>query len=279
MKQKDMQVKRIVVIDSLHCGSIYGLHPPNFKASSDASVPQNPGQKYLWDCWKDFITWATQKPTTAVVVLGDIIDGDQRRQGGTEKCLATLGDQIEAAVQSLFWFGGAPFYLVQGTEYHDESAGRAVDEIATRVGARRYVGLGAGYRTHEVLDLKIDGTTINFAHHGPGCVGLYRATGADKEGIFSALAGKEGKAPRADVVVRGHWHFFIHVEHESKHIVYVPCWQLQTRYMRHNSVYRMIPDIGGIVIEVDPAKIAEGEDPVTIVKRIYALPKREVEKV
>lgn len=268
-----MRTKRIIVVGDLHVGSIYGLHPPTFDSSASAWVPQNPAQKHTWKCWLDFWDWARAAGRIdCVVVMGDVVDGEQSRQRGSEKCLATLGEQVRAAAACLKpVVRNVPLYLIQGTEYHDSTAAQAVEELAMELRVTGYQGVGAGYLSREVLDLKVNDTMLNFAHHGPGVVGLYRATGADKEGIFSALAGKEGKAIKADVVVRGHNHFFIHVEHASKHVVYCPTWQLQTRFMRKSSAYRMIPDIGGVEIRVY-AGLPAGEDPVRVIKRIYPLP-------
>jgi hypothetical protein len=78
--------------------------------------------------------------------------------------------------------------------------------------------------------------------------------------------------PRADCVVRSHLHYFTHVEHAAKHIVITPCWQLQTRFMRKLSLYRCIPDIGAVLITVDPQAKKNGDDPISIRKFLYPLP-------
>lgn len=158
------------------------------------------------------------------------------------------------------------------TEYHEGKAGREMEVLAKNIGAEQYYGLGTGRFSREVLDLEINGVIINAAHHISPTAGFYRATASDREGQWSALAGKEGKSPKADVCVRSHVHYFVHVEHASKHIVVTPCWQLQTRFMRKNSVYRMLPDIGAMWLEVYPAAKARREDPIVVRKRLYDLP-------
>ena len=32
---------------------MYGMLPPDFVSSDGSEKPQNPGQKYLWECWQD----------------------------------------------------------------------------------------------------------------------------------------------------------------------------------------------------------------------------------
>lgn len=269
-----MRRYRVLVVSDIHVGSIFGLLPPGFVRSDNATVSLNPGQEHLWGCWDDLRQRV--RDVDVVVVNGDVIDGPQPAQRGTELSLPILGDQAEAAIETLRLLkkstGTAPWYFIQGTEYHDCRAGRSAEEVARALDATPYTGLGTGRYSREVLDLDIDGVVINFAHGISVATGFYRATPADREGIWSALAGKDGKMHKADAVVRSHAHSFVHVEHASKHIVISPCWQLQTRYQRKNSVYRMIPDIGAMVLEVTPDAKRQGFDPVHVQKILYPLP-------
>jgi hypothetical protein len=252
---------RILVISDLHVGSVYGLLPPGYHDSRGNEIRQNIGQKYLWDCWLDLAARAKRLRPDVVVVNGDLVDG---RRG--ELCLQSPVDQAEACLQVLQALGcrGAKWFFVQGTEFHDSEAGREVEVVASQLGTS-YVGLGAGVYTREVLDLECGGVVVNFAHGISTGAGLYRAVAIDREALWSALAGKAGSLPKADVIVRSHAHYFVHVEHASKHAVVTPCWQLQTRFMRRRSVYRMVPDIGAVVLDVAPGLIG-------VRKILYPLP-------
>ena len=73
-------------------------------------------------------------------------------------------------------------------------------------------------------------------------------------------------------MIRSHCHFFVHVEHASKHVAITPCWEMQTRYMRKNSIYRMLPDLGGMLIWLDGDLKKRKEDPIVIRKILYDLP-------
>lgn len=276
-----MKPKKIGVVSDMHCGSIFGLLPPDFITSDGREIRPNVGQSYLWKCWEDAAGYVGE--LDALIVNGDAIDGGQQAQHGTELCLPMLEDQSEAAYQCLKFLRKETehpaVYCVTGTEYHDSKAGREMEVIAQRLGAKRYQGLGTGRFCHEVLDLEVDGVILNFSHGTSIAGGLYRATPPDREAVWSALAGKTGKAPKADVCVRSHAHHFVHVEHPSKHAVVSPCWQLQTRFMRKHSVYRMMPDIGMLVIEVDGDAKKRGDDPCRITKRLYPLPEPRVTKL
>ena len=271
----------VVIVNDLHVGSIYGLLPPGFTASSGAVIGLTPGQEYLYNCLDHFSTWVRgfSRQICAVIVNGDAIDGAQSRQNGGEFSLPLFADQTTAARQVLEFFlttAGIDHikrFFIQGTEYHDAGAGREMEVLAETLGGTPYGGLGTGRYSHEVLDRNINGVVLNVAHHIGGASGFYRATAADREAVFSALAGKEGKAPRADILARAHRHHYVLVEHASKWAFISPCWQLQTRFMRKNSVYRMIPDIGGVVIWIDgAAHLADPTEGIYVQKKLYPLP-------
>lgn len=280
---KKSNKKCIGVVSDLHIGHVVGLLPPEFTCSDGGSKLPNKAQAYLWECWLDFCAAARERNVSAIVLNGDIVDGRQQAQRGTELALPIVEDQAAAAEEVLAPLfdatGAADRFFVAGTEYHDQRAGREVEVVARRCGGRRYQGIGTGRYCREVLNLDVSGVVLNVAHAISCSTGLYRATAPDKEALFASLQGKDGKMPSADCLIRSHAHSFTHIEHESKHIVVTPCWQLQTRYMRKNSVYRMLPSIGGVFVHIDPDLKALGEDPVRIEKRVYKLPPVEVTKL
>jgi hypothetical protein len=271
-------MKRILCVDSIHPGSDYGMLPPNFVDSAGNPHPQNAGQKYMWDCWLDMMAWAGQ--VDALVVLGDVVEGKQFKSHGSELRLTRVIDQEEAAIQVLGTLikGTRPkrVWLVKGTPYHDGELGCSVENVAKSLRAEKYEGLGTGTYAKEVMDLDVEGVVFDFSHGISVSGGLYRAVAIDREALWSAISGKTGKAPKADVIVRGHAHYFVHIEHVSKHAVILPAWQLQTSYMRKNSRYRMIPDLGAVLFTVDGTAKAKGEDPCVLHKRIYDLPPQRI---
>ena len=271
----------LIVVGDTQCGSIFGLWPERYELSDGGSYGLNPGQKYLWDCWNhaaDRVEAATKKELinpTGVVFMGDAIDGRQRAQEATEAVTTRISDQAGAFLKCMKVLQSAmppvPLYMIQGTEYHDQKAGDAIEGAAAALGAVEYGGVGSGRHSHEVLDLDVSGSVINFAHHISALTGFYRATAIDKEALWSTIAAKDGKMPRADMIVRAHVHYFIHVEHESKHALVVPSWQLQTRYMRKHSVYRMLPTLGLAIIRVWK-EATFWDDKLQVMKMVYGLP-------
>lgn len=282
--QKPSGERCVLVVSDLHAGSIYGMMPPGFESSDGSPHAPNAGQLHLWDCWMDLCRRVSGYPIIAVVVLGDAIDGEQGRSHGAELCLPLLEDQSECAAQCLLKLKGSiktkpPFFVVRGTPFHDSNGGREAESVAEKIGARKYRGYGAGRLARRAFDLEHDGVIMNFSHGISVSGGLYRATSPDREAVWSALAGKDGKMSKADIIVRAHAHYFVHLEHESKHAVINPCWQLQTDYMGKNSCYRMLPSLGATVVWVDPEEKKRGEDPIRVQKILYALPKVGTQKL
>lgn len=274
----DPQSYKLGIASDMQVGSIYGLLPPGFVGSAGAEIRLNPGQAYLWECWEDFCSRLALLDLDVVVVNGDVVEGKQPKQHASELALPLVADQLEAAEKTLLRLKRAApqatFYGVQGTEYHVGDAGEREEILFKSLGFSAYSGLGSGTFCKEVLDLDIKGVHLNIAHHVSVSTGLYKASAIDREGAFASLATHD----KIHCIVRSHIHNFNKTEYRRRHNVVCPCWQLQTRFMRHKSVHRMIPDLGGLVIHCDPGALGRGEDPIFVQKLMYDLPPQKPTK-
>jgi len=261
---------------------MYGLLPPGFISCDGAEKPQNEGQKYLWECWQDMKRRAARFSIDSVVVNGDLIEGLQPKQKCSELTLVAPNDQEEAAVVVMRdlrnWFERnsrreVPFYFVQGTEYHENRGGEALESIAARVDSSKIQSNFTGRHCKEVLDLAVDGVVVNFAHHLGGGSGFARSGVLDAEAVWCQLRAGLGEAIAADLIVRSHLHFFMHVEHVNRHALLCPCWQLQTRFARHRSAYRLMPNLGAIVLHINAEAKKRGLDPIAFTKLLYPMPR------
>ncbi len=236
----------ILTLSDLHLGSIYGLLPPRFVRSDGSLAMLNSGQQWLWRQWQKVAKEAAVFRPDVLVVNGDVVDGCQRAQHGTELCLPVLEDQAAAAVEALQYMIGVTgvkrVYGVQGTEYHEGKAAHVAERVYDRIGAVRYAGAGSGRYSREVLELRHGRACINFAHH----VGTGRVATLDREALMALDAGADATA-----VVRSHVHRYMLVEDRHRKVLVTPCWQLQTRFMRKLSVYRMWPDVGAVLLIPD----------------------------
>ena len=271
-----MPIKRILCCSDIHPGSISSMLPPNFVASTGQPVEQAYHQAYLWELWKDMILWATREKLDGIFINGDVVEGKQPKSRGSELCLPLVLDQEEAAegiLRPLIAKAKCKVYFIKGTFYHDDELGRSVDNVAKNLRATAYEGLGTGKYAKEVLDIDIGDVSVDVSHGISVSGGLYRAVALDREMLWATLAAKMDQTPNADVIIRAHAHYFVHIEHSTRHGVLLPAWQLQTSYMRKNSRYRMIPDIGAVILHIDTDAKKEKRDPCRVEKKVYPLPK------
>jgi hypothetical protein len=280
-------IRNLLVIGDLHVGSMYGLLPPDFISSDGSEKPQNPAQIYLWACWQDMKRKAARFNIDSVVVNGDAIEGRQPKQKASELTLIAPNDQESAAVFLLRdlrnWLEKnsgreVPFYIVQGTEYHDGRGAEELESIAARIKGASVSSNFTGRHCKEVLDLDIDGVIVNFAHHLGGGAGFTRSGNLDAEALWNQITASKGQSVPADLIVRSHLHYFGHVEHTNRHAILCPCWQIQTRYARHRSAYKLMPDIGALIFHVNPQAKRFGLDPIAFTKLLYRLPAPKVNK-
>ena len=274
--------RNILVVGDVHIGSIYGLLPPGFVSSDGGEKPQNVGQKYLWECWQDMKRRTAKFAIDSVVINGDLIEGKQPKQKCSELTLVAPNDQETAAVLVMRdlrkWFEKNTgremlFYFVQGTEYHEGRGAEELESVAARVNGAKVQSNFSGRYCKEMLDLAVDGTVINFAHHLGGGAGFTRSGVLDAETMWCQITSSKGESIAADLIVRSHLHFFMHVEHVNRHALLCPCWQLQTRFARHRSAYKLMPNIGAVVLHVSPEAKKRGLDPICFTKILYPLPK------
>jgi hypothetical protein len=273
--------RNILVVGDLHVGSTYGLLPPDFVSCDGSEKSQNEGQKYLWACWEDLKRRLARFSIDCVVVNGDVIEGRQPKQKASELTLVGPNDQEAAAVFVLRdlrnWLEKntrrqVPFYVIQGTEYHDGRGAEELESIAARIEGANIDSALTGRHCKEVLDLNVDGVGLNFAHHVGGGSGFARSGTIDAEAVWAQLAGSKGQAQAPDLIVRSHLHFFMHIEHTHRHAFVCPCWQLQTRFARRRSAFKFMPDIGALIFHVCPDAKQQGLDPVAHTKILYKLP-------
>lgn len=265
-------VKKILIVADLHVGSSFAIWHPDAEISGGKWI-LNAAQRSLWRAWNSMINNLTQENFTAIVVNGDTIDGVQHRSLGIPCVTTNVNEQAESAVMILEPLRSLTqhMYIVRGTEYHDSISGTAINEIGRELNCEEF---RQGQFSTSVLNLDVDGVILNFSHYISVMSGLYRATALDREGVWAALSGRS-KTPDAKCVVRSHIHYFVHVEHSTRHIVVTPCWQVHTEYQIRKGYYRFYPEIGAVIIEIN----RQDDDPIRITKMLWQTPPERVYRV
>jgi hypothetical protein len=238
----------IVVVSDLHVGSHVGLCPPKVE-TENGSWEAGRAQRELWDCWK---TVAREWHAPDILVCnGDAIEGQARKQSGTVCWTNDLNTQVRAAAACLELFHARRICLVNGSGYHVDAAGKSLETwLGALLGAEKVRG---EYASDELV-LRIHNRSLHFAHHIQVGTGWYRSTPLARELVFALLneTSKLNRGHKADIVVRSHVHYYVHVEFERQHGIITPCWQLQTGYMLKKSAFGCVPSIGAIRIRIWP---------------------------
>jgi len=156
-------------------------------------------QRGMWAFWESTI--AHHGPFDALLVNGDVIDGRGERSGGTELITSDREEQTEIAVTALRKATNAKTKVVMtyGTAYHTGDGEDWENLVA--------VDLDAKIGAHEWID--VEGVVFDLKHHiGSSAVPHTRHTAVARDHLWNVLWSDRQQAPKADVTVRSHVHYF-----------------------------------------------------------------------
>jgi hypothetical protein len=200
-------MKRILVFSDPHCGSLPGLTPPAYQVTKTASrTKRGKWAKLTRETWREYIRILdTLKPFDAMFFMGDGIDGTGHRSGGTELITTDREEQVQMCVDCITQVRvrarkGFEIIGVYGTPYHSGTQEDFENSIADKCGFQK-IG------SHEWVD--VDGVVFDLKHHiGTSSVPYGRNTAIARDQLWNKLWSIDGTQPSADVVLRGHAHYF-----------------------------------------------------------------------
>jgi len=239
-----MKIKRILgFLSDTHVGGQVALFPKNFKTKGGVKITMNKGQEQLYKYWKD--ACKQFKDCDTFFLLGDLIEGLNKREYGHGLILSDLNEQVNACIQLLKpMVGDKKTLIYTGSGYHGSSDFKCDQNIAEALPNAEFCG------AMENRKLKGCNFKINLAH-GEGGASLYRATKMDKEALFFKVAESCNKLEAPNLVVRGHLHFYTYLENEQMSYLQLPCWkafEISKIYLKN--IGRLQPDIGGCKVYV-----------------------------
>lgn len=253
-------VKNVIVVSDIHAGCQFGLFPVDtpihldgggFYAPSENQIITWGWWRYFWDKW---VPKVTRGEDYAIVVNGDLIDGEHHKNKthistnfATQEQIACaiLAREVEKAAGGL--------YVVRGTEAHVGKSAENEERCAKALGAvPDHVG---NYSRHDLWMFVggEDGCLVNFAHHIGCTVSMqYESTAVMRElATLFSLAGRwHNRAP--DIVVRSHRHISTMVQVPTANgygiAVVTPGWQLKTPFIYNTGAKNEYPQFGGVLI-------------------------------
>ncbi len=204
-------MRSIVIISDLHCGSIYGLTPPEYFKTYRSSI-----QREAWDA---YISMARRWGAPDVLVVnGDAIEGTQSRQGGAELITSDRNVQSDMAVDCIRRWHADEILMTYGSKYHvGEQAEDFEYNIAQRVKAT----------IEGRLFFMLGGMTFDVRHKvGSSSIPHGRATALIREMMWDLMKAAEDTGPKVSVVVRSHVHYHIWIEQPGRVMFTTPALQL-----------------------------------------------------
>lgn len=199
-----------IVISDKHCGHLVGLTPPEWQIpyAPHSKSQRSKFAKVQHEVWEWYVsTLKSIGNVDFVFSLGDDIDGDGGRSGGSELITVDRDEQCDMAVACNSQIKTSnPGIMVYGTPYHTGVSEDFESQIA------RELGWKIGSHEQPV----IDGKVFDLKHKiGSSKKKELRYTALGNEIVANHEWANAGQQKRADCIIRGHVHYYKYVEDED----------------------------------------------------------------
>lgn len=201
---------RSLLAGDFHCGNNIGLTPPAyqyrqiFNPKTEEHNKRNKWARLQKECWEWYLhTLNLLKPIDKCFVLGDLIDGDGSRSGGTELITTDRKVQTCMAIECIEPIEAGGMSMVYGTPYH---TGQSED---FEVDVSRHFKVKIGSHEWEI----INGVVFDLKHHQSSTKNP--ATSLFNEVVNNREWAILNEQPKADILVRAHTHRFCILQMED----------------------------------------------------------------
>jgi hypothetical protein len=244
----------IVTIGDLHTGSAYAPFPKGFTNSWGSVVQLNVGQRYLLRCWRDFISRIPAR-FDALLLLGDLIHGQNRKESAAELCEVDPEWQQRAALELLSPIAerAKEVYGVRGSGYHVGETGRWEEQLVRQLGALpdKYARYARSW-----LHLDFDGVLLDVAHRQSGAM-VNRAMPLEREGRYALMRSQADGQPAPDLVIRAHTHQYRWIDIDGQPLALgTPAWKMPSAYEETSITPNRIRSatLGAVVLRIRPKR-------------------------
>lgn len=208
--------KRVLVMSDMHCGHRVGLTHPDYD-----NAPNNDRwyivRRQLWDAFSSRVD--SLKPIDVVIHNGDAVDGKGQRSGATELLTADMSRQCDMACDAIRYVEAPTIRGTYGTPYHVSTEG---DDWESFV----FKELGGQIGSHEWFD--VNNTIFDCKHKvGGSSIPHGKGTPLSKERLSNLMWVDIGEQPKADVILRGHVHYFTFIGEDHWVAISLPALQGQ----------------------------------------------------
>lgn len=249
---------RMALMSDLHVGAQHGLFPIDY-VDTRTGQPYllNEGQKVLWKYLQDYIGYLKQYKVNTLIILGDLIGGQNWAERGAYMMMTDMTIQLRACASLIAYICKKistieKVYLFKGTPYHGSKDLSAEEQVANDL--KGNYGIDAEYLgEYAYLTLKFGKykKVLWLAHPATGAT-CYPETvlGRDIGHFLQAFA--TGKLPKVDMIIRAHRHEYMELHKSTIRYMILPCWQFFVPYDKAVKWYsKWQPDIGAAILLAD----------------------------
>ena len=246
-------VRSIAVISDTHIGSPFAPWPDEeiwTAEGNNISNLRNGGQLDMLSSWKDFIHVCEEFNVDTIIHLGDATQGTNPKEGGKSTLTPDLEYQKDAAEVMLRpLVTDRIYHQLSGTLYHESRDVKIHRDLVKRLsGDAKEANFHGPIANLRMVPTK---KVFNLAHAATSAL-IYPSTVLDREGVFLRYGYARDKLPKVDVMIRGHLHYYMHLDYPDLHILQCPAWQAWYPLRDKVRLYgKMQPDIGGLIILID----------------------------
>lgn len=252
--------RSVAFISDLHVGSRFAICPDKYQTAEKQWIIPSAGQAYLNNSLAAFGKVCDSLGVDTVLVNGDALHGQNVAENGIGLSTTNLDEQIAMCVETIRpLVKKRKLLMISGTGYHKTARGINPEKSVCDALGGIWLGPLAN------LSFKPSKKVFNI-HHGYSGSVIYREMILAREGLFAKWAEANG-TPHVDVIIRGHLHSFIHIHEHGLHMIQLPCWTaMEPSKITLKLYFKMLPDIGGVVINMD------NEDRLTVFHYLYPVP-------
>lgn len=239
-------MKKVVAIADLHVGSRVGLSTGWSNAEGKAI------RSAILDKWDDSVNGPWKRPDI-LLVLGDCVDGPNKKEGGIGTTTNDMLEQADEAVELIKMWKAKEVYIIRGSGYHVSPSGSGL-QVEEYIGRQLdAIPLPGQKKNRSVwhLYLTVDGYTFHMAHKiGVPKVFAYKSTPIARQ-VMAAKLVNQLKTYKVNMVLRAHCHSYVSVDYHSSGGMTLPCWKAMDDYAQREGSVEMVPDLGFVGFKIE----------------------------
>ena len=252
----DTQLTTVGIVSDLHSNSTVGLCPPVVNLDDGGTYHSSRGQRWLWECWLDYIHQFTLIQGNKILVLGgDMGELDTKRRS------VQLISQNKATILAMVAETLAPLVdiadkviVIRGTPAHEGKGCWLEEAIAADLD--NVIPCSKSIKSWYHFRGVIDGRRYDIAHHatmaGKDASSYKSPLDLAEKALWYYLVALQQPAPH--YVIRSHQHRHREAEMHGCHAIFTPGWTLAPEYIYRAGKEFSLADIGGLIIQGDQVR-------------------------